>query len=176
MNFGLRPLRVLLGQRCPGSSSLLDDLRLSFHVIPHDLDLQMHMNNECCLTLMDPDRVALMKRTGLLAELHRLHGFGVADGIVVHFIRPLSFFRRVNLHTRVVSRDGIVDLSRTSVHPWRPLRARIRPRASVRAPGKDPDRTCIAVAGHRAPRSPGPVPAGFDSPRKPLPGRRRRVS
>lgn len=41
--------------------------------MPHDLDLQMHMNNECYPMLMDPGRIALMKRTGLLSELRRPH-------------------------------------------------------------------------------------------------------
>lgn len=105
MNLWLRLLCVLLRQRHAGAAALLQDVRLTFHVMPHDLDLFLHVNNGRYLALMDLGRLALMQRTGLLRELRRIGGFGVLGGVLIHFIRPLSLFQRVILHTRVISWD-----------------------------------------------------------------------
>lgn len=165
MNLWLRLLWVLIGQRCLGGSSLLDDLRLSFHVMPHDLDLQMHMNNGRYLTLMDLGRIALMKRTGLLSELRRLRGFGVAGGIVVHFIRPLSLFQQVNLHTRVVSWDEKWIYLEQRFIRGDTLHAHAFVRVLLCEPrGKIPTARVLQLLDAEHLDPPGPVPAGFDSP------------
>lgn len=105
MNLWLRLLWLVLTQRRDGHASPLDELHLSFRVLPHDLDLLLHMNNGRYLTLMDLGRFALLRRTGLIRRLHQLGATALLGGIHIYYIRPLSLFQRVDHFTRVVSWD-----------------------------------------------------------------------
>jgi thioesterase superfamily protein len=67
MNVVFRLARVLL--RLLGSSAPpmppFGEARLRFRILPHDLDLNFHVNNARYLSFMDLGRVDLMGRLGL---------------------------------------------------------------------------------------------------------------
>ena len=50
---------------------MFDESRLTFRVLPNDLDLNLHMNNGRYLTFMDLGRVHLLAQNGLLAHIRR---------------------------------------------------------------------------------------------------------
>ena len=72
MNLWLRLLVVLArALRRPGSLGPLDEGVLRFHVMPHDLDVNLHVNNGRYFTLMDLGRVDLVARLGLVRPILR---------------------------------------------------------------------------------------------------------
>ncbi len=105
MNLWFRMIRViiraLLGRK-------LDPLGLSvvhFRVWPHDLDVNMHMNNGRYLTLMDLGRLDLMIRTGMGRLLLRERWMPIAASAMIRFRKPLLPFQRFRLETRVLCWD-----------------------------------------------------------------------
>jgi len=106
MNLWLRLLRVLLASRfaallpMPGGVSVLH-----FRVMPHDLDLALHMNNGRYLTIMDLGRLDMMARAGLLRAVLK-HGWTpIASAIKIRYRRELKLFERFRLETRLLYWD-----------------------------------------------------------------------
>ncbi len=118
MNLWLRLLRVLLATRfarhlpMPGGVSVL-----YFRVMPHDLDLALHLNNGRYLTIMDLGRIDMIARTGLLRALLK-HGWTpIASAIKIRFRRELKLFERFRLETRVVYwDDNMVVMEQVFLH------------------------------------------------------------
>jgi len=75
---------------------------LDFRVMPHDLDLSMHMNNGRYLQIMDLGRLDLLIRSGMGGAVWRNGWTPVANAAVVRFRRELRPFDRYRLETRVV--------------------------------------------------------------------------
>jgi acyl-CoA thioesterase FadM len=94
-------VRALMARRIPP----LGESALTLTVWPHDLDLNMHMNNGRYLAIMDLGRVDLMVRAGLLGPLARQRWAPVVGAATIRFRRPLGPFRRFVLRTRVVHWD-----------------------------------------------------------------------
>ncbi len=75
---------------------------LDFRVLPHDLDLSMHMNNGRYLQIMDLGRLDLLMRSGLGGAVWRNGWTPVANAAAVRFRRELRLFDSYRLETRVV--------------------------------------------------------------------------
>lgn len=169
MNLWLRLLWVLLRYRRESAELLLGELRMTFHVMPHDLDLLLHMNNARYLAWMDLGRLALMRRTGAFDELRRRGAVGLLGGVVVYYIRPLSLFQRVELSTRVVAWDDKWIYLEHRFERGETLHARALARVLARdADGNVPTARVLGLLGVPNLEPPGPPPAEFRAGRIPL--------
>lgn len=77
--------------------------RLTFRVLPHDLDLNLHMNNGRYLTIMDLGRIDFVLRTGLWRPLWRHSWSPIISAAAIRFRRELRPFQRYHLVTRNVA-------------------------------------------------------------------------
>lgn len=105
MNLWFRLLRVLIAACLARRQGLLHASTIQFRVLPHDLDLNMHMNNARYLSLMDLGRVDLVCRCGLWRSMAAKRWQMVIGGAMVRFRRPLKLFQRLTLSSRVVGWD-----------------------------------------------------------------------
>ncbi len=104
MNLWLRLLAVVLAAlRAPRLHPIAEASRLSFRVMPHDLDVSLHMNNGRYWTLMDLGRVDLMIRTGLWTAIRRHGWVPIVSAGKIRFRRELRLWRRFRLETRIVA-------------------------------------------------------------------------
>lgn len=105
MNLYLRLLRVLWQLRKLQRRAIFEASRLSFRVLPNDLDLNMHMNNGRYLTFMDLGRVHLTAQTGLLGAMRRRRWMPVLAAAEITYLRSLAPFDRFELVTRLLTWD-----------------------------------------------------------------------
>ncbi|MCP1726381.1 acyl-CoA thioesterase FadM [Natronospira proteinivora] len=105
MNLWFRMIRVILRAVLGKNLSPLETSRVHFRVWPHDLDINMHMNNGRYLTLMDLGRLDLMIRTGMGRLVLREKWMPVAASAMVRFRRPLLPFRSFQLESRLLCWD-----------------------------------------------------------------------
>lgn len=105
MNLYFRLIRTLLLVFFQPRSDFREEVRMDYRVWPHDLDLNMHMNNGRYLTLMDLGRLQLMMRTGLAKHIFKNGWMPVLGAANVRYRRPLAPLRRFTLTTRLLSWD-----------------------------------------------------------------------
>ncbi|MDX2201964.1 MAG: thioesterase family protein [Hyphomicrobiaceae bacterium] len=74
-----------------------------FRVWPHDLDLNLHMNNGRYLTIMDLGRIDFVLRTGLWRPLWRESWSPIIGAAAIRFRRELRPFERFHVVTRLVA-------------------------------------------------------------------------
>lgn len=77
--------------------------RVSFRVWPHDLDLNLHLNNGRYLTLMDIGRIDFVLRTGLWRPLMANKWSPIISTAAIRFRRELRPFEGFDIVTRLVS-------------------------------------------------------------------------
>lgn len=102
----LRQTKVLVGGLSARKRmSLLDESILHGRVGPHDLDMNLHMNNGRYLSRMDDGRLDLIVRTGMgrLVMRHRLTM--VVGTVNIRFRRALELWDRYTLRTQVLTWD-----------------------------------------------------------------------
>jgi acyl-CoA thioesterase FadM len=90
----------------PGAFLPLAEARLRFHVMPHDLDFNLHVNNARYLSLMDLGRVDLLNRMGMLSLAFRGRWIPILGGVNIRYYRPLFLFQGFDLVTRIVGWDA----------------------------------------------------------------------
>ena len=105
MNLYLRLLLTLVRARLGTAISPLDVSRAAYRVWPHDLDLNLHMNNGRYATLMDLGRIDLMARAGVLARIARARLMPVVTSQHLTYRRSLAPFERFTIETRVLGWD-----------------------------------------------------------------------
>jgi len=105
MNLWLRLLWVLIAVLWRPRIGVTDSSVLGFRVMPHDLDLNIHMTNARYLALMDLGRIDLAARCGLLRLTFQRKWQPVVGGTVVRFRRALKPFQRFSLTSRLVGWD-----------------------------------------------------------------------
>lgn len=105
MNLYLRLIYTILVSRWQGRATLQEEQRLSFRTWPHDLDINLHMNNGRYLTLMDLGRMQLMARLGLFGSIFTKGWMPVIGFVHMRFRRSLAPFQAFTLSTRLVAWD-----------------------------------------------------------------------
>lgn len=105
MNLVFRALAVALRAICGRPLSVEGTSRISIHVWPGDLDLNLHMNNGRYLSLCDLGKVDMMIRTGLGRLAFSKKWQPIVGGCIIRFRFPLRPFERVNVVTRVLCWD-----------------------------------------------------------------------
>lgn len=106
MNLYLRLLWVILRLFLrPAKLGPLDVSRLRMHVLPNDLDCNMHMNNGRYLTLMDLGRLDLIFRSGLYKAARAGHWIPILNTAGIRFRLELPCFQAYDLETRILGWD-----------------------------------------------------------------------
>lgn len=105
MNLYLRLLGMVLATRRRGRLHLWDTARISFRVLPTDLDVLGHMTNSRYLALMDIGRLDMMRRSGAWAEVKRRRWYAVVAGQTIAYRKSLNPWQRVDLYTRNIGSD-----------------------------------------------------------------------
>lgn len=105
MNLILRLIRVIVAARFRERLEILDTSVVNFVVWPHDLDVNVHMNNGRYLTIADLGRIDLVARTGILNLMIKRRWAPVVAMASIRFRASLKPFQRYQLHTRVVCWD-----------------------------------------------------------------------
>ena len=105
MNLYLRLLWLLWHMRGMARRGLFNESRLTFRVLPNDLDLNLHMNNGRYLAFMDLGRVHLMAQAGLMAPVRRRRWMPVLAAAEITYLCSLNSFERFDLVTRVMTWD-----------------------------------------------------------------------
>lgn len=104
MNLWLRLLLVVLAAlRGARLHPIEEASTLRFRVMPHDLDVSLHMNNGRYWALMDLGRLDLMIRSGLATPVRRHGWVPIVSAGKIRFRRELRLWRRFRLETRVVA-------------------------------------------------------------------------
>lgn len=89
----------------PRLESLEGGVEVSFRVWPHDLDVNLHMNNARYLMAMEVARWALLVRAGFLRRALR-EGWAMVNAAQnVSFFRSLKLFHRYAVHCRLLYAD-----------------------------------------------------------------------
>lgn len=92
----LRPLPPL---------GVLEEDRLRMRVWPHDIDINLHMNNARYLSVMDYARTHLLARTSLLEHIIRSRWQPLVGAVWVTYRRSLPVFTKFELTSRLVCWD-----------------------------------------------------------------------
>jgi hypothetical protein len=102
MNLVFRLLGVAFRALCSHRLSVFCTSRVSMHVWPSDLDLNLHVNDGRYLSYCDLGKVDLMLRAGqgklALARKWQL----IVGGCLIRFRFPLRAFERITVVTRVL--------------------------------------------------------------------------
>jgi acyl-CoA thioesterase FadM len=83
----------------------LDESVVRFTVLPHDCDLNIHLNAGRFVSFMDVGRMELIARMRLLGTMLRRGWRPVMGGAVVRFRRSVLPFERFDVRSRVVGWD-----------------------------------------------------------------------
>lgn len=105
MNLYIRLLLLLLQLPFRSRLDVLGSSSLRFHVLPNDLDLNMHMNNGRYLTIMDLGRIDFMARNGLLSQMIKHKLAPVLASVQTRYRLPLTVFQAYDLQTRLLGWD-----------------------------------------------------------------------
>jgi acyl-CoA thioesterase FadM len=104
MNLWLRLLYLIASAFWrPRLDPISEVSRLSFRVLPTDLDTSMHLNNGRYWTLMDLGRADLMFRSGLWRTIWKNRWLPVVSAGKIRFRRELRMFQLFNLESRIVA-------------------------------------------------------------------------
>lgn len=99
-------------------------------VWPHDLDLNLHVNNGRYLTFMDIGRMDLLFRSGLGRRMLREKWQPVLTGVNARYRRSLGAFQRFRLETRIA---GWTEHSLFMEHRIIPLSGKYKGEVAVTA-------------------------------------------
>ena len=83
----------------------LDESIVRFTVLPHDCDMNIHLNAGRCMSFMDVARMDLIGRTGLGRHLLRLKWRPLLGGCVVRYRREIRPFERFTVRSRILGWD-----------------------------------------------------------------------
>lgn len=106
MNLYFRLLLLTLRARLrPRRTSLWDEVRTPFRVVPTDLDPLRHVNNGKYLSMLDLGRYDLLTRSGFWQAASARGWFGVVAAQTITYKRSLTLGQRFVLTTRVLGMD-----------------------------------------------------------------------
>ncbi len=101
----LRLLRVATGLVGQPKVDLLATTRVRLRIWPHDLALNLHLNNGRYLALADIGRLHWFARTGLLSVARSRTAMPVVGDVIAKYRRDLTAFQTVEIQTRIVGWD-----------------------------------------------------------------------
>ena len=101
----IRFLITMLASRFRPRIDPLGSAVVRFTVLPHDCDLNIHLNAGRFLSFMDIARVELLARMRVLLPVIRKGWRPVVGGIVVRYRRSLLPFERFSITSRVLGWD-----------------------------------------------------------------------
>ena len=84
---------------------LLDEDRIHMHVWPHDIDLNLHLNNARYLSIMDYARTHMLARAGLLTHVVRSRWQPLVGAVWMTYRRSLPVFSSFEISSRLVCWD-----------------------------------------------------------------------
>ena len=156
MNLYFRLLVVLLQSLWTASkASVVGTSRRAFRVLPHDLDLNLHMNNGRYLTLMDLGRLDFMRQTGLLWPTLRRGWLPVLGATQMVYRKPLKFWQSFEIETEMEYWDEKWFVMRQRFVSQGKLMAVGRIRGLMRGPkGNVPPAQILQAAGAGQVKSP----------------------
>lgn len=105
MNLYLRLIWILLKVIWSPKKEFMTEGRLSFHALPLDCDLNMHLNNARYLSFMDLGRIHLMGQAGLFRHLLKNHWSPIILAAEISFIKAIKPLQQFELITRVLTWD-----------------------------------------------------------------------
>ncbi len=82
-----------------------EETRTRFMVLPHDIDLNVHLNNGRFLAFMDLGRLDFTLRTGAAKIFLDKKWNPVVASATVRYRKSLGLFKSFDLHTRIVGSD-----------------------------------------------------------------------
>jgi len=100
-----RFLRVTIASLFRSRIAPLGESVVRFVVLPHDCDLNIHLNAGRFLSFMDVARMDLIGRTGLLRRLVKRGWRPIMGGCVVRYRREIRPFERFTIRSRVLGWD-----------------------------------------------------------------------
>jgi acyl-CoA thioesterase FadM len=153
MNLFLRLIWVILTWRSRERVGMLEASRVSFRVMPHDLDLLGHVNNGRFLSILDLGRVDAMLRSGLVAKLRERRWYPVVAAATIQFRKSLTLFQKFDVETQVLGWDGKAFFigQRFLRGDKTVAQAVIRARFLKTSGGTVDPAEIVALAGHDAP-------------------------
>jgi acyl-CoA thioesterase FadM len=77
-----------------------------FRVLPHDIDLNMHLNNGRYMQIMDVNRMEFMLRTGVAQVVLKQRWKPILGSIAIQFRRELRLWERAIASTRLAGWNG----------------------------------------------------------------------
>lgn len=105
MNLVFRLIKVVLMALARSRLPAMGESVVCFRVWPHDLDLNLHMNNGRYLTIMDLGRTDLFFRTGMAKAAWRGRWRPMLAAATIRYRRALAPFKRYELRSRMVGWD-----------------------------------------------------------------------
>lgn len=88
-----------------GRMDLFDTSSITFRVLPHDIDINMHMNNGKYLSVMDFGRTHLLTRVGLLSLAMKNRWQPLIGSADIEFLKSIMLFERYTLKTKMLGWD-----------------------------------------------------------------------
>ena len=101
----VRFLLIILKSGLRSKVGPLEESAVRVTVLPHDCDLNFHLNGGRFLSFMDVARVELLARGRVLRKILRRGWRPVMAGCVVRFRRSILPFERFEIRSRVVGWD-----------------------------------------------------------------------
>lgn len=89
----------------PRDLGFYDTLEQTFHAMPSDIDFNMHMHNSRYAMYMDIGRLSFMFKCGVMGKALKKKWFPVLAGANFYYRRPINFFEKFTLKTRVLCWD-----------------------------------------------------------------------
>lgn len=114
--------------------SLMSPARTRFRVWPHDLDLNMHMNNGRYLTLMDLARLDHLRQTCLLGPTIRRKWRPILGDTQMSYFRPLKLFQSYDIESKIEYWDNKWFIMSQTFMRRGAVMARGRVRGLIRGP------------------------------------------
>ena len=101
-----RMLPMLARARSAPKVSAAEPVTSRFRVLPHDIDINMHLNNGRYLQLIDLNRAEWMIRTGIWDVIRRNHWRPILASTAVQYRRELRLWDVATIETRLLGWDG----------------------------------------------------------------------
>ena len=105
MNLYFRLLWMIVTAFFRSKLDVLGTSKLTFHVLPNDLDSNIHMNNGRYLSIMDLGRLDMIIRNGMIKEVIKNKYAPVLSAAQVRYRLPLMPFQKYELQSRLVCWD-----------------------------------------------------------------------